>query len=337
MSVNYHVSIHTHCICRLVVNCYLALAELFILRSRAAAQISPVTSSQPPSRSGRSPEKDTKESYRDKIVAWNCIKAAAAIKQSYLSLSTITASLHKEEILKTLPDKAIVDLPDFVLMELCGSVSPHQDPLPMESIFPSRQSFSSMELTWLPILNYHCSLHQQFTPTRGLLPNGLPADVITTASQCSNLHHFLSDHLSYYSKSCVIPGIPKVLIPYAISQQSAPSMTGSYTPVGEWEVVILWNPPVFNPEQVMLNGVVSLHHKSSTQQQATIKVFTIRMTSQKLESLLSDWLQLGSQHEQTITESRQGEKASLKSKKKLKQISSSSELEVSKIKQPLSH
>lgn len=315
------------CYNRLVVNCYLALAELFVVRSRAA-QTSPVSGNKPPSRSGKSPDKDSKECYRDKIVAWNCVKAAATIKQSYLSLSTITASLHKEEILKALPDKALVDLPDFALMELCGSVTPHQDPLPVESISPSRQSFSSMELTWLPILNYHCSLHQQFTPTRGLLPNGLPEDVITTSSQCSNLHHFLSDHLPYYSKTCIIPGIPKVLIPYAVSQQSAPSMTGSYIPVGEWEVAILWNTPVFNPSQV-LNGIVSLHHKSSTQQQATIRVFSIRVMSQQLESLLSDWLQMGSQHEQTISDSRQGEKTSLKSKKKLKQISSGTELEVS--------
>ena len=290
--------------------------------------MSPVSGSKPTSRSGRSPEKDTKESYRDKIVAWNCVKAAAAIKQSYSSLTTLTASLHKEDILKTLPDKALVDLPDFVLVELCGSVSPYQDPLPVEGLSPSRQSFSSTELTWLPILNYHCSLHRQFTPVHGLLPNGLPADVITTSSQCSNLHHFLSDHLPYYSKACVIPGIPKLLIPYAISQQSATAMTGSYTPLGEWEVVILWNAPVFNPSQV-LHGIVSFHHKSSTQQQATIRVFTVKVTSQELESLLSDWLQLGSQHEQAISDSRQGDKASSKSKKKLKQLSSGTELEVS--------
>lgn len=324
--LQYYHGVDALCVnsyCSLVSNCYLALAKLFIIRSRA--QMSPVASL-PASRSGRSPDKDTKESYRDKIVAWNCVKAAAAIKQSYMCLSSITASLHKEEILKTLPDKALVDLPDFVLVELCGSASPHQDPLPVESLTPSRQSFSSSELTWLPILNYHHSLHQQFTPTHGLLPNGLPAEVITTSNQCRNLHHFLSDHLPYYSKHCVIPLIPKVLIPYALSQQSAPAMTGSYTPVGEWEVVILWNTPVFNPSQ-LLDAIISLHHKSSTQQQATIKVFTLTVMSQELESLLSDWLQLGSQHEQVISESRQGEKTS-KSKKKIKQTSSGTELEV---------
>lgn len=290
--------------------------------------MSPLSSSQTTNRTGRSPDKDTKECYRDKIVAWNCVKAAATIKQSYLSLSTITASLHKEEILKTLPDRALVELPDFVLVELCGSASPFEDPLPVESLSPSRQSFCSAELTWLPILNYHYSLHQQFTPTHGLLPNGLPSDVTTIASQCSNLHHFLSDHLPYYSKTCVIPAIPKVLIPYAMSQQSAPAMTGSYAPVGEWEVLILWNTSVFNTSEV-LHGIVSLHHKSSTQQQASIKVFTVRVMSQELESLLSDWLQLGSQHEQIINESRQGEKTSSKSKKKLKQTSSGTEVEVS--------
>lgn len=315
------------CDCRLVVNCYLALAKLFIVRSRA--QLSPVSNSQPPSRVGRSPDKDTKEGYRDKVVAWNCVKAAATIKQSYIFLSTITASLHKEEIMKALHDKALVDLPDFVLMELCGSASPHQDPLPVERLSPSRQSFSSMELTWLPILNYHCSLHQQFTPTHGLLPNGLPSDTITTSSQCSNLHNFLSDHLPYYSKTCIIPAIPKVLIPYAVSQQSAPAMTGSYTPIGEWEVIVLWNTPVFDHSEV-LHGIVSLHHKSTTQQQASIRVFTIQVMSQELESLLSDWLQLGSQHEQVISDSRQGEKT-LKSKKKLKQTSSGTELEVSRV------
>ena len=309
------------CYYRLIVNCYLALAKLFIMKSKP--KTSPVSNT-PASRSGRSPEKDN---YRDKIVAWNCVKAAAAIKQCYMSLSTITASLHKEDILKILPDKALVDLPDFVLVELCGSATPYQDPLPVESLSPSRQSFSSTELTWLPILNYHCSLHRQFTPTHGLLPNGLPAEVITISSQCSYLHHFLSDHLPYYSKTCVVPAIPKILIPYAVSHQSAPAMTGSYTPMGEWEVVVLWSTPVFNPSQV-LHGIMTLHHKSSTQQQPSIRVFTIRVMSQELESLLSDWLQLGSQYEQITSDSRQGEKAS-KPKKKLKQMSSGTELEVS--------
>jgi len=290
--------------------------------------MSPVSSSRPASRTGRSPDKDTKEGYRDKIVAWNCVKAAAIIKQSSLSLSSITAGLHKEEIMKTLHDKALVDLPDFVLVELCGSATPHQHPLPVESLSPSRQSFSSMEVTWLPILNHICSLHQQLTPTDGLLPNSLPADVITMASQCSNLHYFLSEHLPYYAKSCVIPAIPKLLIPYTISQQSAPAMTGSYTPIGEWEVIILWNTLAFDPSGV-LHGTVSLHHKSTTQQQASIAVFTIRVTSQDLESLLSNWLQLGSQYEQIISDSRQSEKASSKSKKKLKQTGSGTELEVS--------
>lgn len=303
------------------MNCYLALAKLFMMRSKP--KTSPVSNT-PVSRSGRSPEKDN---YRDKIVAWNCVKAAAAIKQCYMSLSTITASLHKEDILKTLPDKALVDLPDFVLVELCGSAGPHQDPLLVESLSPSRQSFSATELTWLPILNYHCSLHRQFTPTHGLLPNGLPAEVITTSSQCSNLHHFLSDHLPYYSKTCVVPAIPKILIPYAVSQQSAPAMTGSYAPMGEWEVVILWSTVVFDPSQV-LHGVVTLHHKSSTQQQPNIRVFTVTVMSQELESLLSDWLQLGSQYEQITSDSRQGEKGS-KPKKKLKQTNSGTELEVS--------
>jgi len=286
----------------------------------------------PPSRRGRSPDKDSKETYKDKMVAWSCVKAAAAIKQSYMYLSTMTAGLHKEDIMKNLNDKALVELPDFVLAELCNLSSSTTKSITIDSLAPSKQSFLLTGLTWLPVLNYHYSLYQQLTPPHGLLPTGLPVEVITVASKCSQLHHFLSDHFPHYSKTCAIPAIPKVLFPYAISQQSAPAMTGIYTPTGEWEVVVLWCTPVFDPSDV-LHGTVALHHKSASQQQANIKVFTLQMESQQLESVLSEWLQLGSQCEQAVTDSKQtaiatGDKTSSKVKRKLKQMSSVIEIEV---------
>lgn len=315
----------------LVVNCYLELSKLFIARTvRSGTRVSPPqTATPPPSRRGRSPDKDSKESYKDKMVAWSCIKAAAAIRQSYMYLSTMTAGLHKEDIMKNLTDKALVDLPDFVLAELSTSPS---NTMTIDSLAPSKQSFSLTGVTWLPVLNYHYSLHQQLSPPpHGLLPTGLPVEVITVASKCSNLHHFLSNHFPHYSKTCTIPAIPKVLLPYAISQQSALLMTGSYTPIADWEVVVLWNTPMFNPSDV-LHGTVALHHKSANQQQASIKVFTLQMTSEQLESVLSEWLQLSSQCEQAVTDSKQatmaGEKTSSKVKRKLKQTNSGIEIEV---------
>jgi len=322
-----------HCYISLVVNCYLQLAKLFISRTaiKTGTRVSPPIGTPPPSRRGRSPDKDSKETYKNKMVAWSCVKAAAAIKQSYMYLSTMTAGLHKEDIMKNLNDKALIELPDFVLAELCTSSSNTTKSMTIDSLTPSKQLFSLTGLTWLPVLNYHYSLHQQLTPPYGLLPTGLPVETITVTSKCSQLHHFLSDHFPHYSKTCAIPAIPKVLFPYAISQQSAP--TGTYTLIGEWEVVVLWYTPVFNPSDV-LHGTVALHHKSASQQQANIKVFTLQMVSQQLESTLSEWLQLSSQCEQAVTDSKQttttttGDKTSSKVKRKLKQMNSGIEIEV---------
>ena len=95
---------------------------------------------------------------------------------------------------------------------------------------------------------------------------------------------------------------------------------------------MLWCTPVFDPSDV-LQGIVALHHKSASQQQANIKVFTLQMESQQLESVLSEWLQLNSQCEQAVTDSKQsttatGDKTSSKVKRKLKQMNSVIEIEV---------
>ena len=195
---------------------------------------------------------------REAYMAWCALKTARQSLLARESFQRLTSQLHDPDLAKTVPERALADMPDFALLELCGGDSVLDDLLrsvgatPIDLLAPSAQPVRPATLTWFQVVSHAYSILTRCfweLSTAGLL------DIHSLTASLHAKYHALASFLQQYcpafSKSCSLPVLPPSLL------QTPPPSTGSSTHVtiplsadspphlraGEGEVTVLWHRP----------------------------------------------------------------------------------------------
>ncbi len=98
---------------------------------------------------------------KENYLAWCMIKSALRLTTARQSLQGLAASASNPDMTKPLTEKALHDMPDFILLELCPespalrALSSRAGLLPIESLLPSRQHRPNLSISWLKVINYY--------------------------------------------------------------------------------------------------------------------------------------------------------------------------------------
>ena len=158
---------------------------------------------------------------KESFAAWCSLRTARQAHLARERFQSLTSQLHTPELAKTLPDKALADMPDFALLELCpgesvlGSLLSSCETLPVDLLVPSQQSVRPAGLTW-----FHVVSHAYSILIRCFWPPNLPSHTSTSSpplphTLTPSLHakyhalaSFLQQHCPLFSTSCSHPQPP---------------------------------------------------------------------------------------------------------------------------------
>ena len=194
---------------------------------------------------------------RDNYLSWCTIKSALKTSTARQTLLSYACAANNADLNKTLPEKALLDLPDFVLLDLspqCLTLDLLVSKpviMPVESLLLSRQYRPKITLTWFKIINYYHRLIQRcFWQKVSLqLPHSDWMLHYNTATpllygKAKALFGFLSTHCGPF-RSCQIPVFPQQVVP---SGGLAPwtTLTGGthrepHLQASDIEVTIIWH------------------------------------------------------------------------------------------------
>lgn len=221
-----------------------------------------------------SPQQDRGElgGPKDNYLSWSMIKAGLRTATAHQSLQALASAANNPDLTKPLSDKALQDLPDFILLELhpqCRGLSTLVSQpalLSIESLLPSKQYRPQFKLTWFKIVNYYMRLLRRCHWQKGTLqlPDsdwGLYYNHTTPFiyAKAKAVLHYLSTHCSLF-KPCLIPSMaPMNMLPSGGSFSTW--MSGTNTPhrephlaASETDVTIVWfNNPLPPPLQTHTN------------------------------------------------------------------------------------
>ena len=188
---------------RLAFTCYSELAQMFVVSSKQsnpfqhseetctgtitatpleqtsrASQASSKASSkvQEQEQKSKAEKEWSKERTREAFFAWCSIRTAQHIVGITQGLHRLTAEIRNEEVAKLLPDKAIMNMPDFALLEICR---PHDvadvlvtsvESVSVDVLAPSAQVVDTIGLSWFKVLAYTHTLLQKCFWQKSSLP-----------------------------------------------------------------------------------------------------------------------------------------------------------------------
>lgn len=225
-------------------------------------------------------KKSLTELRKDAYAAWCALKTAQQAHLARDHFQHLTSQLHKSDLTKDIPEKLLVELPDFALIDLCGSINSTMshllasiEALPIDVLIPSAQMTQRAGLTWFQVMAYTYSiLTRCFWPTD--LPHHHPLWPLHTHPLTPSLHAkyhslmlFLQKHCPSFSATCSLPSLPPSLFPTSQNDKSplrgrvtnttpsAPSTRSlSHLRASENEVTVLWYRPPAGSQLLLVGG-----------------------------------------------------------------------------------
>ena len=223
---------------------------------------------------------------KESFAAWCALRTARQAHLARESLQRLTSQLYNPDLAKTIPDKAMADMPDCALLELrpgesvLGSLLGSCETLPVDLLVPSLQSVRPAGMTW-----FHVVSHAYCILVRCFWPHGLPSHTSTsspppTHTLTPSLHakyhalaSFLQQHCPTFSTACSLPSLPPSLFPLPTTTTrgattiggglSRPSDCPPHLRAGEGEVTVVWYRPPAHSQ--LLNEVRARGNVLSTQ------------------------------------------------------------------------
>ena len=254
-----------------------------------------------------------RERSRETFAAWYFVKLAQQCQNSLQSFKQLASELHNEDACKPLSEKAVSELPDFALLDLCAS-PPHEtldftansvELPPVEALAPTAQYALTSGLTWFKVLQYLDSLLQQcFWPSSTLHGcswqlhyNSLSS---TAYPKFKALLNFVSSYFPPFVKACKPPSIPPAItIPQQQQQQQQKSGT-TLVESNDFELTVVWYRPYVscNAEEEIA-GLFALNAKAvktlvpANLSAVSTEVHTVHTTAGALQELYDHWVELG--------------------------------------------
>lgn len=188
---------------------------------------------------------------KDCYLAWCMVHSAVKVASSRQALQGFASTASTADMTKTLSERVLQDMPDFLLLELCPqcksleTLSNKPVLLPIESLLPSQQFRPKVKLNWFKIISYYNRLIQRCSWQKVSMgfPNsdwGLQYNHTSPLvfSKAKAVHAFLSSHCPQF-KSCTIPTLPQPSMlpsgPAILNPSKEPHLVA-----GEMETSIIW-------------------------------------------------------------------------------------------------
>ena len=229
--------------------------------SRSVSRLAKKTSS--PSRSMREGADTRRErslpdvaGKKETYTAWCAVKTAQVSLQARDSLRSLTSQLNHPELSKPLSEKALADLPEFALLELCrgeddptlSSLLSSSEAVPVD--LPLSRAQPSTKLTWFQVVSYAYSLLTRCFWPHTLASSPLPTTHTLTPSLHSRYHtlaSLLQRHLPVFSSTCSLPSLPPSLLPGTPPATTKPHLY-QHLRASDGEVTVVWyRPPPNSP------------------------------------------------------------------------------------------
>lgn len=249
--------------------------------SRSTATITTTTtkktsSTQLASEEVKKPTPSEVKSKKDIYMAWCCLKTAQHAHLARETFKTLTSQLHHPELAKTIPDKALTDIPEFVLLECDHSnddiltylLTSKDAPLPIDILVPSAQMVQSRGLTWFKIVAFTYSiLSRCFWPSTTSDQNGRSFSSIHSLTSSLytryyTLISFLHKHCPLFATSCTLPSLPPSLVTPSSPTKTTPGGVIFYPQspsslrhlqANDREMTIVWYKPSCDSPLLLLN------------------------------------------------------------------------------------
>lgn len=222
-----------------------------------------------------------------------------------------------------MPQKAIADLPDFAVLELCpseqlvGMLTSCLDVPPVEALLPSTQSVVTSNVNLFKIAGYFSKLTKQCFWQKSSLSlsnsNWQLHHYALTPSiypKAKALLSFLTAHSQVFPRSCKLPMPPQSVFPLSVSKSTPPlppsaSTTEPHLIAGETELTAVWMSPfplqIPNTESVSEQRIVGYFamnaravHTQSVSSTTTLGIEThiVHTTVKGLEEVYRVWDEL---------------------------------------------
>ena len=198
---------------------------------------------------------------REAYTAWCALKTAQHSFQARENFKNLVCQLSHQDLAKPLSDKALRDIPEFALFELCSDgddqtlshLLSSMESIPVDSLLPSAQGagLNPRGLTWFQVLSLaHSLLSRCFWPGDGSYGSLSHAHSLTDhlVRQYQALDSFLQRHLPLFSASCSLPSLPPPLLPDTQTLKS-PLPLG-HLKASECEMTVVWYRPQGNTQLV---------------------------------------------------------------------------------------
>ena len=207
---------------------------------------------------GKAEKEWSKERAREAFLAWCSIRTTQHMAVVTQGIHRLTAEIRNEEVTKLLPDNAVVNLPDFALLDICR---PHDvtdilatsvESVPVDVLAPSAQVVDCNGLSWFKVLAYTHTLLQKCFWQKSTLP--------ATNSRWS-LHYYCLTPTFYQRSRAMLaflavhfPPFLSLRIPSPVS--ALPSVSGtqkstlSFQPAPGQQSVVPPLGPVAEPEHL---------------------------------------------------------------------------------------
>ena len=212
--------------------------------------------------------------------AWCALKTAQQALHARDNFQNLATQLHNPDLAKPIPQKTLADLPEFALLELCGSdhslltgLLTSSDIPSIDLLVPSGQTVLPATLTWCHVVAHtYAVLVRLFWPT-DLSP--LPRTHTLTSSlhtQFTALATFLNKHCPSFSASCSLSALPPSLLPSHNSPAGTATQGGSgggpiaaplhHLRASDNELTVVWYKPPANCQ--LLQYIASVRPKLSS-------------------------------------------------------------------------
>ena len=256
----------------------------------------------------------TKARNRESYQAWCAMKAATQCLLMLESFHQLSSESHNTEMTQPLPEKLTRKIPDFALLDLCGSQELMQpllrstDVSALEKLLPETQRVSAPgSLSWFTLVGYYAKLLRMSSwslagDSRWRLHSHCMSGIVL--SKALVMHSFLSQYCSPF-KQCAIPKLPKPLASLNTSEEATPMMSAplsatpeSYLMASDNEVSLMWcMQPVVKTQSDTITGLLafnskairSLLHTNTSLSASGVDVLVLTLTAPALAELQATW------------------------------------------------
>lgn len=191
---------------------------------------------------------------KEGYLAWCMVKSALKISTTRQTLLGFASSTNNSDMTKTLSDKILHELPDFILLELqsqseiLNTLSDRPILLPIESLLPSRQFRSKRGINWFKIISYYSRLIQRCYWQKVTLHlsesdwalhyNFTTPSVYAKAKAVFN---FLNSYCTAF-KACLMPSLPHLsMLPGSTFAGGVTSHREPQLVASDADVTVIWS------------------------------------------------------------------------------------------------